>query len=429
MEVIKNKVVVNAIWISIGQAVELMIAFLLGILITRYLSDGDNGKMNYAITMMNVFLPLATLSTSGVLTQRLVANKEKEGTYMGTLFVFRIVSGLVSSILMLIVVVLLNPSNQTMLILVVLQTFSLIGNVFELFSSWYNFKSQASKYVILRIVTCLVVSMYKLVILLQKKNVYWFSFSNVLDSILISLLCIFFYKKHGGSKLAFSFHEGIEIVKRSSYFIFSSFCAGLLVQIDKLIVNQYHGEVVFSHYYMALYLGLMWGFVLKAMVESARASITEAAIHSDELFEKRMSQLYSVIIWSGIVVCVGIVLLSPYLLVFLYGENYRPSGIILAIVCWSVIFQYITYARNIWLIEKNKNQYELVFSLIGFLIALGANFAFTPNYGIQATAWIFLFTQFSVAILLPLAFKGTRASVKALCNGFLLKDIRESNRK
>ena len=429
MEVFKNKVIVNAIWITVGQVIELIIAFLFGILITRYLSEGDNGNMNYAITMMNVFLPFATLSTSGVLTQKLVANKEKEGVYMGTLFVFRIVSGLLSSILMLIAIVILNPSNQIALVLGLLQTFSLIGNVFELFSSWYNFKSQASKYVILRIVTCLLVSGYKAVILMQEKNVYWFSFSNTLDSLIISLLCLFFYKKHGGKKFVFSFHEGMDIVKRSSFFIFSSFCAGLLMQVDKLIVKQYHGEVVFSHYYMALYIGLMWGFVLKAMVESARVSIAEAALQSDELFEKRMSQLYSVVIWSGIAVCLGIVLLSPYLLVFLYGENYRPSGIILAIVCWGVIFQYITYARNIWLIEKNKNQYELVFYLIGIIITVCANFAFTPQYGIQATAWIFLFTQFAVAILLPLIFGGTRGSVKMLYQGFVLKHVRDSNRK
>ena len=423
MKQLKNKVVLNSLWISVGQIVELAIAFIFGILITRYLTEMDNGRMNYAITLMNIMLPVATLSTGGVLINKLVTSPEKEGAYIGTLLVFRAISGVIASCIMMGITVILNSNDQLSLILASLQSYALLANGFEIFSSWYNFKLEAKNYVILRLITCIIVCIYKALILYYKMDVAWFCFSNVLDSILITLLCLFRFYKNGGEKLSFSPREGIIILKESYYFIFSNICAVLLTHVDKLVVQKFLGDVSFSHYYMALYLALMWGFVLKSMVESARGTVVSASIENNELADKRMSQLYSVIIWSGILVCVLIVIVSPYLFVILYGERYRPSGLILAITCWSVIFQYISYARNIWLILYDCHKYELIFNLLGIVINVLLNIIFTPLYGLHAAAIIFVFTQFFVAIILPLVFSKTRSSIKLVARGVKLADV------
>ena len=418
-KLLKSKIVINTLWISIGQVVELLIALVFGIFVYRYLSVQDFGKMDYAISMMNVLLPLATLSSSGILMKKIVEDRERENIYIGTMLFFRVCSGLLSAGLLMLLISFTQKNNLLMLTLAGIQSISLIFNIYELYLCWFNSKLEANKYVIFRIVTCILVCVYKFIILYLGKDVRWFCFSNVLDSIIISFFCAFYYKTKTKTKLKVDFQIGIEIVKTSSFYIISGICTVLLVSVNKFFIGFYLGEIDLGIYSNATYIGFLWGFVLNAIIESMRASIVNAKKESSEKYKTKIHQLYSLVFWCGIIASVGITLVSPYILVILYGEKYAAGGIILGITCWMVVFQHIAKTRTVWLISENKNQYDLIFSFLGIVINVILCVCLIPLWGIKGAATVTVATQVIIAIFLPFLFKQTRESCYDLIKGIL----------
>jgi|GEM_PF-6292281 len=421
MNFLKNKVLRNTLWISVGQVVELLIALVFGILITRYLTEADFGMMNNSIAAMNTLLPLATLSTSGIVMKKLVENKESEGTIIGTMLFFRLGSGVISALLLLAFAFLFNADDQLMKYLCVIQTFALIVNFHELFATWYNFKLQAYKYVIFRLITCILVCVYKGLILHSQLSVEWFCYSNVLDSILITIICFLSYKKNSDRTLSINFSLGKQIIVESRFFIVSGVLTALLIHVDKFILQKMISKTDVGIYTAAVYIGTLWGFVLNAMIESARATIISAKNENMQLYKRRMQQLYSAVIWSGILVAICITLVSPYLLTILYGEKYSNGGVILGIICWSVVFQFIVRARNVWFILENKNKYELIFTAFGIVVNVIMNLLLIPQFGLIGAAISAVLTQFGIAIIVPAIFPATRKSSLDVLNGLLCK--------
>ena len=84
----------------------------------------------------------------------------------------------------------------------------------------------------------------------------------------------------------------------------------------------------------------------------------------------------------------------------------------LQIVVWYTTFSYIGAVRNIWLLAENKQQYLLKINLLGAIANVLLNVCLIPLFGINGAAIASLITQFFTNVI----------------TGYLIKDIRESNR-
>lgn len=419
-QLLKNKIVVNTLWITIGMVVELLIALFFGMAITQYLSVQDSGLFNFGLFILAIYVPVATLSSGGVIIANLVKQPEREHEIVGTMLVFRLISGMLSAILLILTMVMLGGNNPLYLAIGLMQAVALLFNVYEMFSCCFNYKLQAKKYVILRIITTAFVCLYKGLILYFQKEVLWFCFSNVLDCILISVLAFFVYQRELKQRLAFSFPLGITILKESSFYIFSGLFSILVLQIDKILIQKMMPEESLGLYSMAYYIGTLWGFVLNAIIESSRSTIAKVKLENESLFSKRMQQLFSAVFFSGTAVALVMTFFSRFILTTLYGVKYAPAALALSVVCWSTVFQYLAKARNVWLISEQKNQYELIFSIIGIVLSFTLNLLLIPVWGIVGSSVTSVAVQIAISILLPFCFSKTRKSAYDAFGGILL---------
>lgn len=418
-----NKVAKNTIWIISERIIQMLISLFVGLLSARYLGPSNYGTLNYGLSLINIFSAITKLGLENVIIKKYVEEKDKNGEILGTAIVLRIISAILSMIMILIFVLILKPNDILMFTVTFLQSLALVFQVYELIDFWFQSKLQ-SKYVsIAKSVAYFVIAAYKISLLILNKSVEWFAFATTLDYIIILIILLFMYKKNGGQKLTFSIKTAKELLKYSYHFILSSLVVTLYMQMDKLMIGSMLDEFQVGLYTAATTICTMWGFIPEAIINSLRPTIYEAKKQSNEIYLKKLKQLYFIIFWLGILFAIGVTIFSKLIIYILYGQEYLSARTALIIAVWYTGFAYLGSARNIWIVCENKNKYSKKYVLIGGIVNLVLNTILIPCIGINGAAIATLISQIIVAMVAPLLFKETRISVKYIIEGILRKGV------
>ena len=421
-ELLKSKSIKNSGWIIGDQVFEMGLQLIVGMITARYLGPANYGTLSYTASFVTFFTSIATLGMDGVVIKKLIDHPDEEGLYLGSSMVFRIISSILSIISVSIIVFILNPAEELKVILVFVQSIQLTFKAIKVLESWFQ-RHLLSKYSSIgSMLSCVVVSAYKIYLLATGKSVIWFAFSNSVTEAVIVLVMWISYKKVGGQKLSYSFKVGKEILYESYHFIISGLMVAIYSQMDRVMIGQMIDDTAVGLYSVATTIVGMWIIIPTAVINSFQPIVMEAKHSGNEkLYITRLEQLYSAIIWMCIIVSVGVGLLAKPIIHILYGEAYLGAANSLKIAIWYETFAMIGSARGIWILCENKNKYVKYFFLIGTIVNLILNAVLIPIYSIEGAAFATLVTQIVTSLIAPLLFKETRIHTKLVLDSFTLK--------
>lgn len=413
----------NVSWLIMGKIVQLFLSFFISILTTRYLGPTKFGLLNLAISYTNFALPLCNLGIQSVLVNELLENKENEGMYLGSGIGIRFIVSFAAIIVVNGLAFLLNPGNRLLLLISLIYSFTLPFQAFDLFEYWYqaHLKSKISSLVIL--FAYILMTIYKVILLLLKADVLWFAFAMILDYLVVDICYLLLYRGYHHNKLFFSVNTGKKLLAKSSPFIITSFMVMAYSQMDKIMIGWYLGEKAVGYYSTAFNLCNMWTFMLAAIINSARPLIIEARKKDKQIYYKRITQLYSTIIWGAIIVSMILTICSRFIISTLYGTEYYASIAVLRIAVWYVGFSYLGVARNVWSVCEGKQRYEKYFAMLGLLSNIMLNFILIPSFGISGAAVATLMTQIITNIVSQFILKDTRENGLLVLRAFDFKNI------
>lgn len=419
---LKNREIKNAGWIIGERVLQMLLSLLVGVLSARYLGPTNYGALNYTASFVTFFTSIANLGMEGVIIKKMIASPEDEGDYLGGCFVLRLCSSAISSITIVILVYLLNPSDSQKVVLALLQSLQLIFQAFNILDSWFQ-RYLKSKYISIgKCVAYIVVMAYKLVLIITAKSIEWFAFANSLSSLTIAILLYLFYKKNKGPRMKANMRLGKEVLADSYHYILSGLMVAIYSQMDKIMIGKMLSDAEVGLYTTATAICGMWIFVPTAIIQSFRPSIMEVRQKNNlALYMKRLEQLYSAVIWlcifvSGII-CIG----APLIIGILYGAEFMGAVDTLRIAIWFETFSMIGTARGIWILCENKNKYVKYYLAIGVVVNLVLNLLLIPTIGIEGAALATLITQITTSLIGPLFFKETRVHTKIVWESFILK--------
>ena len=236
VKIIKDKKVTkNTIWIMIERVSQMLISLIVGVISARYLGPSNYGILNYGASLVTFFTAICKLGLENVIIKEYVERRKENGKLLGTALVMRLFSSGLSILAIFIIVYILNPNDNLIILVTMLQSIALIFQAYELIDYWFQ-SNLNSKYVsIVKITAYIIVSIYKIALLVLKMPVQWFAFSTSLDYIIILMLMFYMYKRNNGQKLQFSYTEAKYLLKNSYHFIFSGLLVTLYTQMDKII--------------------------------------------------------------------------------------------------------------------------------------------------------------------------------------------------
>lgn len=405
---LKSKVLRNSGWIIGGKIAQMVIGFFVGIFTARYLGPSNYGILNAAQAYMAFVMPICTLGFSAVFVKSIIDAPEKEGALLGSGIAFRCVASIISSLMMLVLVVFMNPGDKELHVVYYIQSFSLFFQSFDLFDYWYQSKYKSKYPTIFGTIGYLGAAVYKMFLLVTGKSVEWFAFATVLDYALIAIFYMTATLRKEHIKLSFSFQEGVKMLNISKHFIMSSFLVMIYAQMDKVMIRQFMTNSDVGYYSVGVSICNLWTFVITAVINSVRPNIVETFSKNITAYKRKLVALYSLIIWLSIFVSVGICVFADFIVLILYGRDYTAAVVPLRIITWYTSFSYLGVARNIWTVCENKQKYEKYFALSGAVSNFLLNLLLIPFCGVAGAAIASVLTQIVTNVLVPLLIKDTR---------------------
>ena len=429
---IKNKVVKNASWIIGCKIVQSIFALIVSMLTARYLGPSNFGLINYAASIVAFFLPIAQLGINNVLVHEFVNNPEEEGRILGTSLFATFLSALASILGVVTFTMVANHNEPTTIIVCALYSIMLIFQTLELTQYWFQSKYFSKYTSVISLSAYLIISAYKIFLLMTGKSIYWFAISNALDYMLIAIAMLITYKKLGGRPLSISFSTFKRLFSKSKHYIVTGLMIMVFAQTDKIMLKLMAGDTETGYYSAAFYCAGITGFVFAAIIDSVRPFVFESLKKSVQKFEESMTMLFGIIIGLSLLQGIFMTLLSSVIIYVLYGAEYMAAAPILSLVVWYTPFSYVGSVRNIWVLAENKQKYLWILNLSGALMNVVLNFIFIPLWGGVGAALASMITQLFTNVIMVIIIKPFRRSavlmLKSLNFVNLAKSIKNINK-
>lgn len=407
-----NKIVKNTSWIIACKVVQSLLSLVVSMLTARYLGPSNYGVINYAGSIVAFMLPLMQLGLRSTLVYELIQKPDEEGKTLGTALSMNVLSALLCMAGIAAFVTIANHDEKTTIIVCILYSINLIFQALEMCQYWFQ-KNLMSKYTsIISLVAYVVVSVYKIYLLVTNKSIYWFAVAQAIDYCVISVSLLIVYKKCGGQKFSFSFKRGKEMLAKSKYYIISGMMVTIFAQTDRLMIKNMIGDAATGYYSAAVACAGVASFVFSAIIDSMRPVILESKEQSIQSFELNVSRLFSIVFYMSLIQCVFMTVLAKPIILVLYGKDYLLSVDTLRLVVWYATYSYIGQVRNIWILAEKKQKYLMGINLAGALLNVLINALLIPVCGIMGAAIASVITQFFTNFIL----------------GFIIRPIMNCNR-
>lgn len=400
-----KSVVKNASWIVGARIVQALISFLIGMFTARFLGPSNYGLVNYAASIVAFVTPIMELGITNVIVHQLIENKNEEGKLLGTALVLNMFSAIFCIIVIVIFSYLANPGSIETVIVCVLYSILLIFKAAEILNYWFQAHLISKYSSIASLIAYVIVSLYKVYLLISLKSVYWFALSYAIDNCIIAIILFFIYKKLNGQKLSFSKKHAYTLLSQGKHYILSSMMVTIFAQTDKIMLKGMLGNESVGFYTASVTCAAITGFVFTALIDSFRPLIFESKKQSVDKFENNIKLLYSIIIYCSLFQSMVMSIFAGFIVVSIYGNQYAPAVDSLRIVVWYTTFAYLGSVRNIWLLSENKQRYLWKINLSGAIANVILNLVLIPLWGINGAALASLLTQFITNVIIGFIFK------------------------
>lgn len=407
-----NRLVNNASWLIGCKIVQNVLSFIISMMSARYLGPSNYGLINYATSVIAFIIPFATLGLTNILVQEIISKPDEEGEILGTSLLTCVLTSLLGMGSAVLFTLVASPGEKETTMVVALYSTILVAQALEMIQYWFQAKLLSKYTAIVSLSSYVVVSAYKIYLLATEKSVYWFALSYAIDSLIIAVLLLGFYKKLGGQKLTASYKRIRAMFAKSRYYIISSLMVTLFTQMDKVMLKAMIDDATTGIYSAATVCAGLSSFVFAAIIDSFRPVIFENKKLSREAFERSVKKLYSIVIYLSLAQCVAIMLLANIIICVTYGNEYAAAATTLRIATWYTTFSCLGMVRNIWILAENKQKYLWIINLSGALTNALLNSLLIPSMGSNGAAIASLITQMFTNVIM----------------GVLVRPIRRNNR-
>jgi O-antigen/teichoic acid export membrane protein len=395
----------NTGWMFVGQF-SMIISLVINIWLARYFGPEKYGIINYVLAFVGIFGFIANLGINEILIRELVKFPEKRNKLLGTSFLLLALSGILAFLISLITVFIYEDNNLIRTLIILYSTIFLLSPL-NIIASYFQATLQAKKNALAQIIGTILVSLFKVFLILSGKGVIWIIFAFILDYIIGAILYILNYLRSDLNIFEWRFDKEIikQFISASFLLMLSSATGYLLLKIDQVMIGNYLQEKSVGIYAAAVKLTEIWYFVPLIISSSLFPAIINAKTLSKELYYNRLKKLFIFLFSIAILIAIPTTFLSTLIIKIVYGSEYLQSVQILQIYIWSSIGFFMTIGINKYLIVENKLKSIFLYNLFSAMLNIVLNMILIPKIGISGSAWATLISYSISPVIVFIIYK------------------------
>ena len=404
-----RKYFANTSWLLGERILRMGVSLFIGIYVARFLGPEKFGLLSYTLSFVLLFSSLASFGLDDILVRELVKQPKQRNDLLGSVFWLKICGTLVMGTAIALVLQFKAEDQQTYW-MIALITFGFLFQATNVVDFYFQSQVQSKFAVRAQAFQLLVTSLFKIYLVWNQAELIWFAFALMLDQAVVAVLFLLVYHWKIGWFPFFSFRwtEAKKLMIDAWPLIFAGMVVSVYMKIDQVMLKEMLDAKAVGVYAAAVKLCEAWYFLPTALIASLFPAVIEAKIKSKTLYDKRVQNLYDLMVWSSIAVALPTTLLADWVILILYGIDFQEAADVLRIYIWAGVFVTLGIASSKWLIAENLQRYLFFRTILGALLNVGFNLWLIPIYGIKGAAIATLVAQGTVGFLSLSFFKKTR---------------------
>ena len=400
-----KKIFVNISWLFFERIIGMIVSFFVGVYVARYLGPENFGLFSYSVSFVGLFAAIATLGLDSIVIRELVKDEKKRDELLGTSFALKIIGSFLVIGIIFIAVRFTNNDNFTNFLIYIIA----IGTLFQSFNVInFHFQSKVlSKYTVYaQIFTSITCAAIKLLLIYFRMSLVYFVIVSLIQSVILALGLIVMYIKQKSNLFNWiiNFSLAKRLLQDSWPLILSGIAISIAMRIDQVMLKEYMGNIHVGYYAVGVRLAEILIFIPMAIGQSFFPKI----IKLDFIKEKKFLLLLFRIFFLLALIAIGVNLLSKYIILFLFGEIYSLSTVVLNILIWTIPFTYFGIITNKLLLSLNLQKLIFYKQLSLTIINICLNIILIPKYGITGAALSTLTADIIINIFYECLFRETR---------------------
>ena len=330
-----------------------------------------------------MFTGLAHLGLPHILSREIIKTPHNAESLLGSSFFLMIGGALTASLLSLFFVYFIRYGDSFTLLLVGILCAKYFLNSFQVIAHFFDARLESKYKVIASNIAYIISSLLKVLAIIYKADLQIFVVIIVAESFILALVLIYFYQNKIASFFKWKIRKDYlqQLLKDSYPIILSTLAISMYVNLDKIMMRDLVDDRSAGIYAVAIRLTELWYFIPIIIRTSFYPGIIQAKESDEKLLEKKMYQLYSVMVVISLFIALPICIFSDFIVLTLYGAEYQDAVLLLRMLIWALLFVSLGTARDAYLLGMNYSKLIFQTTLLGLIINVIGNLILIPILG------------------------------------------------
>jgi len=389
----------NSGWMMGDKIFRQLVGLLVGVWLARYLGPQLFGDYSYAIALVMIVSPMATLALDGIAIRNMVQDPSSRNQVLGTSFFLMLGGGVIAFGLAMTSIFWARPEDRLVQWLVGIMAAGTIVQAFIAIEFWFESQMQWKFTVFAKTSAFLVMSLVKIGLILLQAPLVAFAWAALADTAIGSVGLTIVYHHRGYSIKAWSFSRTMakKLLRDCWPLFLSTLLTMIYLRIDQVMIGNMIGSGELGNYSVAVRISEVWYFIPIVICSSVFPAVVKAEAVSEDLYYAHLQRLYRLMAFLSYAVAVPVAFFANEIIQVLFSSAYKDAGPLLAILIWTGLFTSLGAARNVFIVSKNWTRVNLISIALGCALNITLNFILIPEYGAMgAVAATFISYWFAV---------------------------------
>ena len=358
----------NMSWLFVSQIITSIFGFIWTVLMARYLGVSNYGIFGFAVSFTGILCILFDLGIGIHSVRHIATDYDSAPKYLGNAIPLKGIFSIFGFIIILIILILMNKNELTILITLLFTIEQIIKKFVELMTATFQAFEEGKYQGISNILLNTLLFIFILIAIYTDIGLYGIAISYIMANILTLIYCYYILKEHitqPNYELDTQFCKNVTLAALpfAATAILSSIYYSIDIVMLTNMVGNYATGIYNATYKLISVLTLFYG-IYSAVIFPVMSKLFK----NDKkllliLYEKSIKYLMLLIIPLAI----GTMFYSKDIINLIYGHQYDAASSVLSILIWTVCLLFISGAGNTLL---NASYKEVTVTKIYAIVAV-----------------------------------------------------------
>ena len=374
----------NTSFLLVEKLLRMSIGLAVGIWLAKYLGPAQFGILNYCISFVGLFMPIAMLGLDAVVVKKIINEKDNLNKILGTSFIMKLFGAFLAFVLIILSATLFTSNTEKESLIILIITLSLFFQSFNVIDFFYQSEVKSKYTVYSSLFSLIISSALKIFFIYKELDLIYFVFLILLDSILLTAGLLIYYRKRNFTIVSWRWNlkTSKDLLSESWPLILSGISFVIYNSVDKIMLRNILSDQAVGIFSAASRLVVVWQFLPGLIVTSFLPSLIKAYNTNSETFMKRLKYLSSFLLWFSIVLAIIYSVLSEFIMDITFGEKYTEASQLMVYLIWSNVLIFFNSVWNRWMLIKNNTKITLSFALTTSILNIILNYFLINIFGV-----------------------------------------------